>query len=275
MESKIVVPNTAKTLFGNFEYRNIWQPEPFAKKIKSDIPSPLFNFIERVEPLVDNYWLGCIAALLSRDSMKCNSEIEKCRLMYRAAILEQIIKLRWNSTFSANLRLPKRELGVFKLEGELWNCAINLMMELSLISPLKYPHTPIWFTLCIMEGQLGAFIPDVNRKIDFRKILQNGNQALKNYTNPFNQDESPSTWQLIEDSRKLAEHNDQFRKQKYTPMRKAREKLATHLINTPAQILSDLPKIPAKKRRPLKRPHSKGFQPQDPATIFTQISSNL
>jgi hypothetical protein len=236
---------------------NIWQPESFVQQIRPYHPPHLDTFIERAEPLLDNYWLACIAALLSRDSMVSDSETERCRLTYRAAILERIIKLRWNSSFNANLRLPKKVLGIFKLESELWNCAIDLMLELSLISPVRYTPTPIWFTHCLMEGSLGAFTPQADKKIDYRKILQSGNQALKASTNPFDPTESPYTWRLIEDSCKLAERNDQFRKQKYTPLRQAREKLVAHLIYTPAQIITE---EALKKRRPLKRPHTKGFQ---------------
>jgi hypothetical protein len=257
MESKITVPGKVKTTFGNFEYKGIWLPEPFTDKIKNEIPPHLLPLIRRAEPLLDNVWLAAISILLSRHSMTSNSEIEKARITYRAAILEQIIKLRWKSNFKADLHLPKRELRIFKLEGELWNCVIDLMLELSLISPLKYRHTAIWFTLCLMEGELGAFNPLVDKKIDFRKILQKANQALKGFENPFNPQESPSTWVLIEDSQKLAELNNQFRKLKYLPLRNAREKLTTHLINTHAQILSE---IPPKKRQALKRTHTKGFQ---------------
>jgi hypothetical protein len=256
MEKKLVIPSKVKTTFGNFKYKGIWLPESFAEKIKDDIPPHLLPLIRRAEPLLDNVWLTAISILLSQHSITSDSEIEKVRVAYRAAILEQIIKLRWNSSFSANLRLPKREIRVIKLEGELWNSVIDLMLELSLISPLKYRLTPIWFTQCLMEGELGAFNPEVTTKIEFRKILQSSNQALKNYANPFNCDVASSTWLLIEDSSKLAEQNDQFRKLKYTPLRNAREKLTTHLINTPAQILSE---IPPKKRRPLKRSHTKGF----------------
>jgi len=257
MKNKIVVPTQIKSKFGNFEYKSIWQPEPFTKHIRPYHPPHLDTFIEKAAHILDNYWLACVAALLSRDSMKSDSEIDRCRLTYRAAILERIIKLRWDSKFNGNLRIPKKEVRVIKLEGELWNCAIDLMSELSLITPVRYPHTSIWFTLSIMEGCLGAFTPQESKKIDFRKNLQSGNQDLKAYINPFNHNESPYTWRLIEDSRKLAARNDEFRKQKYTPLRQAREKLTTHLINTPAQIITE---DTLKKRRPMKRSHNKGFQ---------------
>jgi hypothetical protein len=185
-------------------------------------------------PSIEQPWRDLIRAMTSpelllstidsrRGELSPSQAIDLC---YKAAILEQVIRLRWDSKF--RISLPQRYRNTFKPEGELWHRVLTLVQEVHLLHPSGYSHPAVWFALALDEGVLGGINHGRGKDYDIR-VIQQQNKALQSLSNPFDRAKYPHTWALIEKAGEVAEQLDRFRASIYRPMLAARSALAQEL----------------------------------------------
>lgn len=165
------------------------------------------------------------------------SEAEKLIRLDRIIIFSQMIRDRWYSKYRYSDR-PKADEDQkgYKIKALLFSKTLDLIQEVHLISSVNSSDESTiweWFILVVGELQIDALHftgHEIPTKTQARKILQGQNRQIREYQNPFSYENSPATYILLEVARSLAEKLDRFRENFYTPFRKSREALTTHLI---------------------------------------------
>lgn len=154
---------------------------------------------------------------------------EKPRLIHRAYALAEMIRLKWAPKNFKELRTRCEEI---KAEGILWWRILELIEATFLVRPSGYEHPALWFVQVVLEERLcGMFqLLEEERKADINTRLQRENKRLLEKINPFDQQETPHTWTLIDTAAGVAERSVKISKEQYTPMVKARMALTTILI---------------------------------------------
>ncbi|MDX2241257.1 MAG: hypothetical protein NW224_11280 [Leptolyngbyaceae cyanobacterium bins.302] len=190
--------------------------------------------IERISlPLIapiDSPW-NLVVYLLT-DPQLCDGSShadEKTRLIHRAYALAEMIRLKWAPKNFKELRTRCIEI---KAEGFLWWRVLELIDATFLVRPSGYKHPALWFVQVVLEERLsGMFrLLEGEGKADINKRLQRENQCLLEKINPFDPQETPHTWMLIDVAAGVAERSVKISKEQYTPMVKARIALTTILI---------------------------------------------
>jgi hypothetical protein len=164
---------------------------------------------------------------LSFPDIYAESESARIIRLERTSILEEIIRIRWDSTFRSDLKPPKSIRTGITLSANLWNRVIDLLLEIDFLNPCSI-HPAIRFTHLIREGQIDCLHVSGKNKSEAIKIIQSQNQDLKALKNPFSL-EYHYTHSLFENALPIAERMDRFRTGKLTPVREARENLTQHL----------------------------------------------
>lgn len=145
----------------------------------------------------------------------------------RTSILEEIIRIRWDSSFRSNLKAPKNIRAGITLSANLWDKVIDLLLEIEFLNP-SCIHPARRFVQMIKEGQIDCLHVSNRNKSEAIKAIQSQNRDLKALINPF-PPEYYYTHSLFESALPMAEKLDRFRTIKLTPVREAREKLTQHL----------------------------------------------
>jgi hypothetical protein len=188
--------------------------------------------IQRFKPIDDLpnnvpfLWRQVIRKLSFPETNK-ESEAEVIIRLERTSILEEIIRIRWDSTFRSDLKPPKNIRTGITLSANLWNRVIDLLLEIYFLNP-RPPHPAIHFAHLIRERQIDCLHISGKNKSEAIKIIQSQNQDLKALKNPFPLEYHYSR-SLFKSALRIAERMDRFRIGKLTPVREAREKLTQHL----------------------------------------------
>lgn len=201
---------------------------------------------------VESPWNHVILRLTSQKQFlnSENNHIETPKLLYRAYVFAELVRLRWEKKTFTDLRTRTEQ---FKLEATLWNRILDLIQELFLVDPSGYEHPAIWFIEVLLEEKLcGLFIcaPDKNTAL---KNLQAENGQLWEKTNPFDEVETPHTWKFIDRAITLAERSDQISKKYYSPLVRARQALTTHLKSPAGRVFRVTPEGFIQKRQGRKK----------------------
>ncbi len=204
------------------------------KRIKPD-----FKFLPLQED-IPNSVPPVMAGKLAEITLPKQNETkaEKLIRLDRIIIFSEMIRDRWYSKFryASRPKASEDQTG-YKLKSRLFNATLDLIQEMYILDGIySRGCNPLdWFFLIISELQIDALsfsaVSDIETKIQFRKLLQHQNRQIKSFENPFSYPDSPATYLFLERARVLAQSLDKFRENYYTPFRKAREALTTHLLD--------------------------------------------
>ncbi|TVQ45056.1 MAG: hypothetical protein EA365_08795 [Gloeocapsa sp. DLM2.Bin57] len=157
------------------------------------------------------------------------SQIDKLVLAYMA-------KLEWDSRIKIIGIPPDEKEYIYKL-GNLTHKLLLLINAVFLVTPLNYYHPASIFLALFREREAIFYAISGETKSGIITQQQNINQQLRNLENPFTRKHTQSFFAA---AIKLAEQNDNWRKQYYLPFYKSRMELVTY-IKTPhvAAVVKD------------------------------------
>jgi len=166
-----------------------------------------------------------------------------------------IMSRTWKKEVKERVRLEAKLWGeTWKMIGRVYQLSIfapdhhealtfyKIILECSLLQPYLAKLSPEGFQ-CLTAT---AFVRDIQTQN--KQLQQLGVECSTEI--PFDRNSSPVTWQLIEQSRKLASYNDDFKAQ-YMAVVSARMSLATHIRGERPQAHSNYPqKVERRGRKP-------------------------
>ncbi|MEA5566304.1 hypothetical protein [Anabaena sp. UHCC 0399] len=152
-------------------------------------------------------------------------------IMYRKLVVGEFCRQTIDSRFP-HWKPHKKLNPMIMLEVNLWKSIFTMLEYISNLRPL-IPHSALFLRDLVEEGELMVFIATYSggelRMKNYLARRQHENRKLQGCENPFNQEESPHTWKVINWAIKLADIDDEFRKKFYMPVVTARQKFTTFM----------------------------------------------
>jgi hypothetical protein len=163
---------------------------------------------------------------------------------YRRLVIGRFTQKKINSKFKIK-SLNRRWKKVVEPETELWSRTLTMLEGLHTLGYLPYPHPTLTFFALIKERALllsnfslnEDLIDSINGKEDFISFLQQQNRQIQALTNPFQSEEYPHTWLIVNVAQKVADQLDPFRKNYFTPVVRARMSVIARINESKGKLL--------------------------------------
>ncbi len=153
-------------------------------------------------------------------------------LTYRQLVAGEFIRQFLNSRFPYWQSSEKLK-PLLNLELNLWITVLKMLKELQVLCPSFINcHFAIFFKALVVERKLIVLIGFDSEQSTIKGgigLLQSQNRKLQGCENPFTRDEAPRTWEFIQQAITIADQNDDFRREFYMPIVRARQKFVAYM----------------------------------------------
>jgi hypothetical protein len=155
---------------------------------------------------------------------------ERDEFNYRRLVITSVIKKEIHSKFKMK-ELNRKWTKVVDPEVELWRKTLTMLERLHTLGFLPYPHPAIALLGLIKEKALLMCnfslteyeIEGINGREDAIAMWKRQNRQIQSLAiNPFDAEDYPHTWKILNIAQEVANTSDQFRKSYFTPVVRAR-----------------------------------------------------
>lgn len=155
----------------------------------------------------------------------------KVLIRYHKLVVGEFCRQTIDSNFSywkPNTKL----MPIIQLEVNLWQSVFKMLENMFYrTSFIDIPEFSLYGL--IRERELMVFIASyIGGKLrvkDYLAIRQHQNRELQGCENPFEREKSPYTWGIMNSAIRIAEHDDEFRKNFYMPVIRDRQKFTAFI----------------------------------------------
>ncbi|BAB75201.1 hypothetical protein ACN23B_17575 [Anabaena sp. FACHB-709] len=176
---------------------------------------------------------GVLNELTSEEKNQDLMQTDTGRLIikYRQLVVGEFYRQIIDNKF-AKWNVDKILKPIIMPEVDLWKSVYQMLEKMSNLNSFA-THPAHLLRELVEEGDLMVFIATYSGgKLRVKKYLalrQHQNRELQGCENPFDREESPHTWKIMDLAIKLANVDDEFRKRFYMPVVVARQKITAFM----------------------------------------------